>query len=174
MGHRILAYATVNSPVGQLVLVATPQGLCRLGIGESAEEVLAELSPFEVVDSSADLELAIRQLNEYFQGTRRRFDLRFDLGDATDFQAKVYRALCEIPYGETRSYAWVARRINKPAAARAVGQACRVNPLPVFIPCHRVVSADGTLGGYSSGLDIKRKLLDLETGLAKGEADGET
>jgi len=162
MGHLLLAYATVNSPVGQLALAAASQGLCRLGIGESAAEVLADLSPFEVIDSPAELESAMAQLNEYFQGTRRQFDLKFDLGEATDFQAEVYRALCQIPYGETRSYAWVARQIRKPAAARAIGQACRANPLPIFIPCHRVVSAGGKLGGYSSGLDIKRRLLDLE------------
>jgi O-6-methylguanine DNA methyltransferase len=102
------------------------------------------------------------QLQRYAEGQRVRWSVPLDLSEGTAFQRKVWRILQQIPYGQTRSYAWVARRMGKPKAARAVGAACGANPIPVIIPCHRVVASDGSLGGYSAGLAWKRKLLRVE------------
>ncbi len=103
-------------------------------------------------------------LRRYFSGKRVNFDLPVDLGRATEFQKAVWRAAAKIPYGKTRSYAWVAKKIGRPKAARAVGQALGANPVPVIIPCHRVISSAGTLGGFSGGLPMKRRLLAIEAG----------
>jgi len=103
-------------------------------------------------------------LLRYFSGERVVFDLPLDLRHATVFQRAVWQAARKIPYGETRSYAWIAKRIGKPRAARAVGRALGANPVPVIVPCHRVISSAGTLGGFSSGLGMKKKLLKLEKG----------
>lgn len=102
-----------------------------------------------------------RQLAEYFAGKRRRFELEL-APSGTVFQRRVWKALTEIPYGQVVSYGEIARRIGLPGAARAVGQANGANPIPIVIPCHRVIAADGTIGGFSSGLDIKRRLLGIE------------
>ena len=115
----------------------------------------------EVVRETGLLAEAARQLDEYFQGKRRAFDLPLKL-NGTEFQRAVWNALLEIPYGETRSYHDIAKRLNKPGAARAVGQANHRNPLWIIVPCHRVVQAGGGLGGYGGGLEVKRKLLELE------------
>ena len=104
---------------------------------------------------------AARQLGEYFAGKRREFTLEL-APVGTDFQLRVWRALCKIPYGAVRNYADIARAIGQPGAARAVGQANGCNPLPIVIPCHRVIASDGTIGGYSGGLAIKHRLLALE------------
>jgi O-6-methylguanine DNA methyltransferase len=106
---------------------------------------------------------AIRQLQEYFRGGRRRFHLPLDLW-GTEFQVQVWKALMEIPFGETRSYRDVADRVGRPLAVRAVGQANGRNPIPVIVPCHRVIRASGDLGGYGGGLDLKMRLLELEAG----------
>jgi len=102
------------------------------------------------------------QLKRYFSGQRVRFRVPLDWSGATAFQRKVWRVLRRIPYGETRSYAWVAQQIGCPRAARAVGAACKANPIPILVPCHRVVRSDGGLGGFSGGLARKRALLRLE------------
>ena len=102
-----------------------------------------------------------RQLNEYFQGERREFQLPYRFA-GTPFQEKVWNALTEIPYGETRSYGEIAKRIGEPKAARAVGQAVNRNPIWIVIPCHRIVGAGGKLTGYAGGLELKQQLLDLE------------
>ncbi len=153
MGHPILTYAEIDSPIGRLALVATAKGICRLNIGKSLGEI---------ADSSAWLELAIAQLNRYFQGSLRQFDLPLDLSLVTNFHAKVFEILRRIPYGETASYGWVAGQIGQVKAARAVGQACHANPLPILIPCHRVVGSGGKLVGFAPGVEVKRKLLALE------------
>ncbi|NOZ24977.1 MAG: methylated-DNA--[protein]-cysteine S-methyltransferase [Nitrospirae bacterium] len=101
------------------------------------------------------------QFREYFEGRRKRFDIPLDLL-GTDFEKKVWLALEGIPYGETRTYKWLAERLGTPRGVRAVGQALSRNPLPVVLPCHRIIQSDGGLGGYSSGIEIKRRLLDLE------------
>ena len=105
---------------------------------------------------------ATKQLQAYADGQPVRFTIPLDLRAGTAFQQTVWRALRMIPHGETRSYAWVARKIGKPTAARAVGAACGANPVPIFAPCHRVVASDGSLGGFSGGLPLKRRLLKLE------------
>ena len=115
----------------------------------------------ELRESRAQNRAAVAQLCEFLAGRRRRFDLPLDLR-ASDFQRRVYRALCEIPYGETRSYADLARRIGHPGAARAVGAANGANPISLVIPCHRVIASGGGLGGYGGGLPMKRELLALE------------
>ena len=106
-------------------------------------------------------EEATRQLAEYFSGRRREFELQL-APVGTNFQLRVWRALCEIPYGAVRNYSDIARAIGQPKATRAVGQANGRNPLPIVIPCHRVLASDGTIGGFSSGLDVKHRLLALE------------
>ena len=106
-------------------------------------------------------DIAIQQINEYLQGTRKTFDLPFQL-NGTDFQKSVWNALCQIPYGETRSYQQIADTIGNPKAVRAVGMANNKNPLPIIIPCHRVIGKNGKLVGYAGGIEIKTKLLELE------------
>lgn len=105
---------------------------------------------------------AMVQLEEYFLGKRKRFSVPVDLTSATNFQKSVWNMLCKIPYGKTISYKEIARRIGKPKAVRAVGNACAQNPVPVLIPCHRVIRSNGKLGGFSAGLDVKRRLLEIE------------
>ncbi len=102
-----------------------------------------------------------RQFTEYLEGKRKAFDIPYIMV-GTDFEKKVWSILLTIPYGETRSYRWLARKAGLPKGARAVGQALKRNPLPILIPCHRIIQEDGGLGGYSSGVDMKRRLLDLE------------
>ncbi len=101
------------------------------------------------------------QFREFLSGRRRGFSLRYIL-EGTDFEKQVWQLTATIPYGETRTYKWIAERMNKPRSVRAVGQALKKNPLPLIIPCHRVIKSDGDLGGYSSGVDIKRRLLEME------------
>jgi methylated-DNA-[protein]-cysteine S-methyltransferase len=128
-------------------------------------QFLRARTPVErAADAESDPEWLIesrRQLTEYFAGTRCHFELRLD-PRGTPFQQQVWAALCAIPYGETTSYGELARRIGNPRAVRAVGLANGSNPLPIIVPCHRVIGADGTLTGYGGGLDIKQQLLDLE------------
>jgi O-6-methylguanine DNA methyltransferase len=102
------------------------------------------------------------QLNDYFDGKRKSFDLPLDLSEGTDFQRAVWRQMAKIPAGETRTYKQLAARIGKPAAVRAVGAACAANPIPILIPCHRIVASNGKLGGFSGGLHWKQRLLALE------------
>jgi methylated-DNA-[protein]-cysteine S-methyltransferase len=103
-----------------------------------------------------------RQLNDYFAGRLRTFTLPFRFPQGTDFQQQVWRTLLSIPYGETRSYGWLAKAVGRPEAARAVGQAVGRNPLPILIPCHRIIAADGSLGGFSCGVPVKQWLLERE------------
>lgn len=141
----------VDTPVGPLGLVASERGLRRI------------LWPGEpgAGGDPAVLAAAARQLREYFDGSRTAFELPLEL-DGTDFQRRAWLALAEIPYGETRSYGEQARRLGVPRAARAVGAANGANPLPIVLPCHRLVGADGSLTGFGGGLDVKRRLLEHE------------
>jgi len=142
---------TIPSPAGPLTLTEEAGALARIGFEDGG-----------AADRTPLLERAARQLEEYFAGRRREFDL--PLAPAgTPFQREVWRALQRIPYGETRSYGEVAAMVGRPRACRAVGMADNRNPLPIVIPCHRVVGASGELVGYAAGLDIKRKLLALES-----------
>jgi len=104
----------------------------------------------------------IRELEDYFEGRLRRFTQKTAFPEGTDFEKAVWAAIGEVPYGETRTYKWLAERVGSPGGARAVGQALSKNPIPIVVPCHRVIESTGDIGGYSSGVDIKRRLLEME------------
>jgi methylated-DNA-[protein]-cysteine S-methyltransferase len=145
---------TISSPIGHLTLVASGRGLCEVLWGSAGRKPQT---------GNAVLQTAATQLEEYFAGTRRVFDLQLDLL-GTPFQVRTWSALAEIPYGTTVSYGEQARRLGVPRAARAVGAANGSNPLPIVLPCHRVIGANGALTGYGGGLDMKRWLLAHERG----------
>jgi methylated-DNA-[protein]-cysteine S-methyltransferase len=150
---------TLPSPVGLLTLVAGDEGLAAiLWENDDPDRVRLNYAPGDC----AVLRDAERQLGEYFGGTRTAFDLPLDF-TGTDFQKLVWQALLTIPFGETRSYAQIARQIGKPKAMRAVGAANGKNPISIVAPCHRVIGANGALTGFAGGLDAKARLLALET-----------
>ena len=162
-----VAYTTIDSPVGRLLLAATPKGLIRVAYpSEDHDRVLENLaekvSP-RILRAPDRLVTAARELGEYFDRRRKVFDLPLDLSLSRGFRQIVQQHLPEIGYGQTRSYRQVAELVGHPKAVRAVGTACATNPLPVVVPCHRVLRTDGTLGGYIGGLDAKTALLELET-----------
>ena len=148
-----MRYAVIVTPVGPVTLASTEKGLSAVHFG-------ATVPSGAIVDTTVN-EPAIHQLLQYFQGNRTRFDLALDL-NGTPFQMAVWRALLDIPYGETRSYGEIAKSIAKPGAARAVGMANHENRVAIIVPCHRVVGQNGKLTGYAAGLDIKRQLLAIE------------
>ena len=161
-----VAYRTLDTPLGPLLLAATAQGLVRVAFErEGFDAVLAALatrvSP-RVLEAPRRLDEAAAELEEYFTGARRRFDLPLDRALSTGFREKVQRVLPRIDYGSTRSYKEIAELVGSPRAVRAVGTACATNPLPIVVPCHRVLRTDGALGGYVGGLDAKTALLTLE------------
>ena len=161
-----VAYRTLDTPVGPLLLAATEAGLVRVaytreGHARVLEQLATRVSP-RVLLAPRRLEPAAREIEEYFAGRRRTFDLPLDLRLASGFRRAVLDHLPEIGYGTTASYAAVAAAAGSPRAVRAVGTACATNPLPVVVPCHRVVRSDGTLGQYAGGVEAKRALLDLE------------
>jgi len=143
----------IDSPVGPLTLTERDGALAQLSFGAHGDSPPTPL-----------LQRAVAQLNEYFAGSRRSFDLPL-APSGTEFQLACWRALAEIPYGETRSYGEQARRIGRPDRARAVGAANGANPIAIILPCHRVIGADGSLVGFGGGLETKRRLLDLEAGI---------
>jgi methylated-DNA-[protein]-cysteine S-methyltransferase len=164
-----VAYATVDSPLGRLLAAATPRGLVTLAFSadESGDAVLerlaARLSP-RIVERPASLDRARRELEEYFAGRRRDFDLDLDRSLMGPFQQRILSRTAAIPYGQRSTYAEVAAAAGSPRAARAAGNALAANPIPVVVPCHRVLRAGGHLGGYAGGLDRKELLLRLESG----------
>ena len=141
----------IETPIGRLALCADGDGLCALRFASTGKEM----------DAAPLLLQAERELEEYFAGRRTAFSVPLSM-HGTPFQMAVWAALRAIPYGETRSYGELARRIGRPGACRAVGMANHVNPLPILVPCHRVVGADGHLTGYAGGLDVNKYLLELE------------
>jgi methylated-DNA-[protein]-cysteine S-methyltransferase len=161
-----VAYTTVDSPVGPLLLAATPKGLVRVAFDvEDHDRVLETLSKRispRVLRAPKRLDAAARELDEYFDRQRRAFDLPLDLSLSRGFRQLVQRHLPEIGYGQTRTYGQVAALVGNPKAVRAVGTACATNPLPLVVPCHRVLRADGTPGGYAGGPAAKVTLLSLE------------
>lgn len=161
-----VAYRTLPSPIGELLLAATEQGLVRVGFAiEGQELVLAELadrvSP-RVLAAPKRLDPVAREIDEYFEGRRTRFDLPLDLRLATGFRREVILRLPDIGYGATYTYAQMAAAAGSPKAVRAVGTACARNPLPIVLPCHRVVRSDGSFGGYRGGPEAKHTLLTME------------
>ena len=163
-----VAYRTVDSPVGTLLLAATDQGVVRVAYQlEHHDQVLQTLaqrvSP-RILYAPRRLDQVARQLAEYFEGERREFVLPLDFRLAHGFRREVLSRLRMINYGRTESYSQVATATGHPRAVRAVGTACATNPLPVIVPCHRVLRSDGKLGGYIGGLQTKAALLSLEAG----------
>ena len=161
-----VGYRTVDSPVGSLLLAATDRGLVRVAFaGEGHDRVLEALTRLvspRILRAPRRLDLAARELDEYFAGRRTGFDLALDLRLAHGFRLEVLEHLREIGYGTTESYTVVAAAAGSPRAVRAVGTACATNPVPVVVPCHRVVRSDGTPGAYRGGPEAKQTLLDLE------------
>src|SRR5579864_3336315 len=153
-------FDVTESPVGELFLAATPRGLCRISYRvEGQDEELARVFGVRVL--RMPLDEVRRELDEYFEGRRREFDLPLDLRVAP-FQEAVLHELARVPYGSTDTYGALAAKVGRPRAARAVGTVMNRNPIPIVLPCHRVVGADGSLTGYAGGLHIKRALLELE------------
>jgi methylated-DNA-[protein]-cysteine S-methyltransferase len=162
-----IGYRTVDSVVGPLLLAATPAGLLRVAFGnEDHDTVLQNLSERispRLLEAPTWLDPIVRQLDEYFAGRRRRFDVALDWSLSQGFRRTVLEHLnAGVGYGATASYATLARLSGSPKAVRAVGSACATNPIPIFVPCHRVVRSDGTTGAYRGGPAAKRVLLDLE------------
>ena len=156
-----------DSPIGELTLASTEKGLAYLGLPRANGRGFAgwhrrHAHEEEVVDGPERNQCAMTQVTEFLEGKRQAFDLELDLR-ATPFQLSVYQILDEIPYGEAISYAEVARRLGRPSAVRAVGAANGSNPMPLIVPCHRVVAADGQLHGYAGGVDLKARLLAMES-----------
>ena len=153
----------IASPVGKLRLVASEKGLVAIDVRKNAKQVFTTPN----ATAQAILVKTKKQLEQYFSGKRTSFDIALDLV-GTDFQVQAWRALCRIPFGKTISYGQQAANIKKPKAFRAVGSANGKNPIPIIVPCHRVVASDGSLGGYSLGLKMKKQLLALE-GVSEAE-----
>lgn len=155
MSHARLASTHLDTPIGRLWLTATPRGLCEIQRSEHPDSVAGRAEP-------GPLAVAVEQLGAYFAGRLRAFDLPLDFGDATRFDVAVWEAAARIPFGTTASYGDLAAAVGVPRAARAVGGAMARCPLAPVIPCHRVVRADGSLGGWGTDPWVKRWLLDLE------------
>jgi methylated-DNA-[protein]-cysteine S-methyltransferase len=165
-----VAYASVDSPLGQLTVAATPRGLVRVSYDEfrardrALEELAERVSP-RVLESPAKLDPVRRELDEYFEGRRTAFDVPLDWVLARGFAREVLRATARIGFGETGTYASVATEAGSPRAVRAAGNALGSNPMPVVVPCHRVLRTGGALGGYTGGVERKEFLLRLEGAL---------
>lgn len=158
-----LWWCRFESPIGDLYLAAGQAGLQQISFAPTREQFLGDLDPrIRLVEDQTRLAEYRRQLRQYFEGARTRFSMDLDLGRLTQFQRRVLAAAAAIPVGEVRTYGQIARTLGKPKAARAVGQALGRNPLPIVLPCHRVIASDGSLGGYGGGLERKRQLLQLE------------
>jgi methylated-DNA-[protein]-cysteine S-methyltransferase len=165
-----VAYASMDSPVGELMVAVTPRGLVRVSFAsEVAEQVLAELaervSP-RVLRLPRRTDEARRELDEYFAGSRQRFDLPLDWTLVRGFAQGVLRATAKVPFGQVTTYRLMAEAAGSPRASRAAGNALGSNPIPIVVPCHRVLHSGGGLGGYAGGLDRKKLLLALEGVLA--------
>ncbi len=162
-----VAYATVDSPFGPLLAANTPRGLVKIsfpasaGTEETLEELATRISP-RVLEAPARLDEVRRQLDLYFEGRLREFDLALDWQLSRGFRRRALRAIDRIPYGKTRSYTEIARSAGNERAVRAAGTACGSNPIPIVVPCHRVLRSGGGLGGYGGGLPMKEALLELE------------
>ena len=169
-------YTRIDSPIGELILAATSEGLREIEFGShlSESDFVARqrergVEPVRlerIEDATSEVQAVLRraasELNEYFGGRRARFDVPLDWGSMAPFQRAVLEATATVPFGHLETYAGIARKIGKPAATRAVGNALGRNPIPVIVPCHRVIRSDATIGGYTGGLGIKHRLLAIE------------
>ena len=167
-GVADIAYAQVDTPAGRLVAARTEHGLVRLayedcngGVDAVLEALAARLSP-RIVEAPARLDDARRELDEYFAGRRREFDLPIDWALTTPFARRVLQATAAIPFGQTSTYASIAAAAGSPRGARPTGNALGANPIPIVVPCHRVLASGGGLGGYTGGLSRKELLLGIE------------
>jgi len=162
-----IAYRTVDSAVGPLLLAATPQGLLRVAFANEGHDLVLQnlserISP-RMLEAPTRLDPIARQLDEYFTGRRHSFDVALDWSLSHGFRRTVLEHLAtDVAYGDTASYTTLARLSGSPKAVRAVGTACATNPIPIVVPCHRVIRSDGTVGSYRGGPAAKRALLDLE------------
>lgn len=164
----MIRWTEFETPFGETFLAATARGVLRLSWQvddpEAAAESLRESFPlWGVKEDPGPLEGPTEELREYFSGERRSFDLDVDLTGVTEFQKTVLEATARIPFGATVTYGELAERIDRPEASRAVGSALGENPVPIVVPCHRVVRSDGSVGGYTAGAGYKRQLLELES-----------
>ena len=167
-----VAFDVTDTPVGALLVAATDRGVCRIDFDPEPERVVEELARrhgVRVLRVPRRLDSIKRELDEYFAGARTDFDVRPDVTTLPEFQRGVLAELARVPYGQTATYGGLAAQIGRPRAARAVGGALNRNPIPIVIPCHRVVGATGSLVGYAGGLDRKRRLLALEGATLVGE-----
>ena len=159
-------YDTFKSPIGEILVTRTEKGLSFVSFPKNTwEKFLVALGRDKNVEltKSADRFASLkRDLGDYFSGKKVNFKEKLDLTGGTDFQKIVWKAMLKIPFGETRSYGWLAQQAGGKNKARAAGAACGANPVPIIIPCHRVIKSDRTLGGFSSGLGNKKKLLEIE------------
>ena len=163
-----VAYDVADSPIGPLLLAASERGVCRISFDPDPEaelDALARAHGVRVLRSARGVDPLRRELDDYFEGRRRAFDIGVDTSVLPPFQQLVLRELARVPYGEVATYGGLAARIGKPRAARAVGGALNRNPIPIVLPCHRVVGSTGRLVGYAGGLERKRALLELEGAL---------
>lgn len=163
-----VGFDVVESPIGALLVAATDRGLCRIFFDAEPElhlDRLARAYGPRVLRSAPAVDAARRQLDEYFAGERSAFALDVDLRDAAPFARQVLDELALVPYGQTTTYGTLAAKVGAPRAARAVGTVMNRNPIPIVLPCHRVVGANGSLTGYGGGLDVKERLLRLEGAL---------
>lgn len=171
----MLVYDALDTPIGRLWIALSARGICRLSFAPTEEAFLAEMekvfgeTPLRDPTPASE---ARRQLEDYFDGRRQGFSLSLDVERATPFQRRVLDACAAIPYGETRTYADLAREAGRPDAARAVGNVMARNPLPILIPCHRVICSDGRLGEYGAGRHVKAYLLELESRSRHGRSAG--
>lgn len=161
-----VGYAFYDSPLGQLLLATTEQGLVKVAFAAQDPQVVLQdlaksISP-RILRAPAKLDHVRRQLDEYFDRERTRFTVDLDRRLSHGFRHQVVEELSNIGYGQTQTYAQIAATLDNPKAVRAVGSACATNPIPIIVPCHRVLRSDGTLGGYLGGLEAKRILLELE------------
>jgi methylated-DNA-[protein]-cysteine S-methyltransferase len=161
-----VAYDLADSPVGELLVAVTDRGLCRIAYRPDAalDELSADFGA-RVLRIPKRVELVLRELDEYFAGARREFDLETDLSPVPAFQRQALRELARVPFGQVTTYGALAAKVGKPRAARAIGGAMNRNPIPIVLPCHRVVGSNGKLVGYAGGLDRKEQLLRLEGAL---------
>jgi methylated-DNA-[protein]-cysteine S-methyltransferase len=165
-----LKYTISNIDIGWVGVLGTSYGLLRSTLPQPSARKAEQLLGDRVKDAAwapAFFAELIKRLRSYFSGHKTTFPNALDLSAATSFQRQVWKMTRLIPYGETRSYSWLAEQLGKAGAVRAVGQALGRNPLPIIIPCHRVVAKDGRLGGYTGGVEIKRYLLNLEANAFK-------
>lgn len=163
----MIRWTEIETPFGPTFLAATPKGVLRLTWGvddgeERAEELRSEFPLWGVKEEPERLSDVAEELQEYFSGDRRRFTVEADLTGLTPFQQEVLEATARIPFGERITYGDLARRLDRPQASRAVGAALGRNPVPIVVPCHRVVRSDGSIGGYTAGTGYKEQLLELE------------